>query len=57
MPPNNKTRKHKKQRGGFTYKNSKRRSIHTSSMRGVSIPRTLLLHARSSARGRRHSKK
>jgi len=52
-----KTRKHKKQRGGFTYKNSKRRSIHTSSMRGVSIPRTLLLHARSSARGRRHSKK
>jgi chromosome segregation ATPase len=50
-------RRKNKQKGGFTYKNSKRRGIHTSSMRGVSIPRNFPAHSRSSGRGRRHSKK
>lgn len=53
-----KTKKSKHQRGGFTYKTCKKRgSIHTSSMRGVSLPRNFVIHSRSSGRGRRNSKK
>lgn len=53
-----KTKKNKKQKGGFTYKNCKRRgSIHTSSLRGVSIPINFPSHSRSKGRGRRPSKK